>query len=71
MLMYAEIVGPTDKAKSSVDDICERAGVPTVPDHVTPEEFAEIVDWQRRLELASEGIRWHDLVRQNRYVEVL
>ena len=71
MLMYAEIVGPTDKAKSLVDDICERAGVPTVPDHVTPEEFAEIVDWQRRLELASEGIRWHDLVRQNRYVEVL
>ena len=30
MLMYAEIVGPTDKAKSLVDDICERAGVPTV-----------------------------------------
>ena len=71
MLMYAEIVGPTDKAKSLVNDICERAGVPTVPDHVTPERFAEIVDWQRRLELASEGIRWHDLVRQNRYVEVL
>ena len=71
MLMYAEIVGPTDKAISLVKLIQERAGVSTIPSSVTPEKFAEIVDMERRLELASEGIRWHDLVRQNRYVEVL
>ena len=31
----------------------------------------DTVDIERRRELASEGIRWHDLVRQNRYVGVL
>lgn len=71
MLMYAEIVGPTEKAKSLVNKIRERAGWMPLRSNITPEEFAEAVDWERRLELASEGIRWHDLVRQNRYVEVL
>ena len=46
MLMYAEIVGPTDKAISLVKLIQERAGVSTIPSSVTPEKFAEIVDME-------------------------
>lgn len=70
MLMYAEIVGPT-KGKEMVNKIRTRAGLDALDDDITIENFADSVDIERRRELASEGIRWHDLVRQNRYVGVL
>lgn len=71
MLMYAEIVGPTGKGKEMVNKIRTRAGLDALDDDITIENFADSVDIERRRELASEGIRWHDLVRQNRYVGVL
>ena len=71
MLMYAEIVGPTGKGKEMVNKIRTRAGLDALDDDITIENFADSVDIERRRELASEGIRWHDLVRQNRYVSVL
>ena len=71
MLMYAEIVGPTEKGRSMVDKIRTRAGLDALPADITSQDFANMVDLERRRELASEGIRWHDIVRQNRYVEVL
>ena len=71
MLMYAEIVGPPVKGKEMVNKIRTRAGLDALDDDITIENFADSVDIERRRELASEGIRWHDLVRQNRYVGVL
>ncbi len=71
MLMYAEIVGPTGKGKEMVNKIRTRAGLDALDDDITIENFADSVDIERRRELASEGIRWHDLVRQDRYVSVL
>ena len=71
MLMYAEIVGPTGKGKEMVNKIRTRAGLDALDDDITIENFTDSVDIERRRELASEGIRWHDLVRQNRYVTVL
>lgn len=71
MLMYAEIVGPTSKGKDMVNKIRMRAGLEALDNEITSQNFADSVDIERRRELASEGIRWHDLVRQNRYIEVL
>ena len=68
MLMYAEIAGPTAKGLEMVNKIRERAGVPTVSS-ASASEFQDIVERERRLELASEGIRWHDLVRRNVWQE--
>lgn len=68
MLMYAEIIGPTGDGINLVNKIRTRAGLP----ELTAEEkadFANAVDVERRRELAFEGIRWHDIVRHNKYIE--
>ncbi len=64
MLMYAEIVGPTAEGLEMVNRIRTRAGMDPIPT-CSNEEFQEYVERERRLELAFEGIRWHDLVRHN------
>lgn len=38
---------------------------------LSEEDFQEAVANERRYELAEEGHRWFDLVRQNKYVETL
>lgn len=70
MLMYAEITGPTE-GKEYVDRIRTRAGLPALDENITPANFADSVDIERRRELASEGIRWHDIVRQGRFKPLL
>lgn len=71
MLMYAEIVGPTDEGVAIVDKIRTRAGLPTLTsEQKTNDAFAQVVDDERRRELAFEGIRWHDIVRHNTYREL-
>lgn len=70
MLMYAEITGPTAEGVALVNKIRTRAGLPSLSgSELTPDGFAEAVDSERRRELAFEGIRWHDLVRHNKYIE--
>ena len=64
MLMYAEIVGPTTEGLDMVNRIRTRAGMDPIPS-CSDDEFQKYVDRERRLELAFEGIRWHDLVRHN------
>ena len=69
MLMYAEIVGPGEGAQY-VNKIRERAGLESLSgDQLTAEGFTKAVEDERRRELAFEGLRWHDIVRHNTYME--
>lgn len=70
MLMYAEIVGPTDEGIRLVNKIRTRAGLAALnAAQKTADVFRQCVEDERRRELAFEGIRWHDLVRHNTYIE--
>lgn len=72
MLMYAELVGPTDEGIALVNRIRTRAGLPELTAaQKTAETFGRCVDEERRRELAFEGIRWHDLVRHHTYMEAV
>ena len=70
MLLYAECVGSTDVGYEMVNKIRQRAGLEALSG-LSEENFQEAVANERRYELAEEGQRWHDLVRQNKYVETL
>lgn len=71
MLLYAEIVGNTEEGLRMVNKIRARAGLESLPSSISENDFQEAVANERRYELAGEGVRWHDLVRQNKYVETL
>lgn len=71
MLMYAEIVGNTEKGREMVNKIRLRAGETAVDASCPADSFQTIVENERRYELAFEGIRWHDLVRKNKYVDAI
>ena len=70
MLLYAECVGSTDAGYEMVNKIRQRAGLEALSG-LSEEDFQEAVANERRYELAEEGQRWHDLVRQDKYVETL
>lgn len=70
MLMYAELVGPTAEGIKQVNRIRTRAGLAELTAaQKTADAFQQCVEDERRRELAFEGIRWHDLVRHNTYIE--
>lgn len=72
MLMYAELVGPTQEGVQLVNRIRTRAGLAELTAaQKTEEAFRVCVEDERRRELAFEGIRWHDLVRHNTYIEAI
>ncbi len=71
MLEYAEIVGKTAEGLRLVNKIRTRAGLESLPDTLTEEEFQKAVQDERRYELAGEGHRWHDIVRRNEYVSTI
>ena len=70
MLLYAECVGSTAEGYQMLNKIRQRAGLPELS-ALQEAEFQEAVANERRYELAEEGHRWFDLVRQNKYVETL
>ncbi|MBP3843607.1 MAG: RagB/SusD family nutrient uptake outer membrane protein [Prevotella sp.] len=70
MLLYAECVGNTTEGYTMLNKIRERAGLEAL-DGLSADEFQTAVANERRYELAEEGQRWFDLVRQNTYVETL
>lgn len=70
MLLYAECVGNTEEGYDMVNKIRERAGLEEL-EGLSSDEFQEAVANERRYELAEEGHRWFDLVRQNKYVETM
>lgn len=70
MLMYAELTGPTGEGINMVNKIRTRAGLNELSgEQLTADGFAKAVDDERRRELAFEGIRWHDIVRHNTYLD--
>lgn len=71
MLMYAEIVGPTVAATDLVNKIRTRAGLSSLAYGLDSSTFLTCVDEERRRELAGEGIRWHDIVRRNTFVDLI
>lgn len=70
MLLYAECVGGTTEGYALLNKIRQRAGLEALSG-LTDDEFQTAVANERRYELAEEGQRWHDLVRQNSYVQTI
>ena len=70
MLLYAECVGATTEGYDMVNRIRQRAGLSALSG-LTEAQFQDAVANERRYELAEEGHRWFDLVRQEKYVETL
>lgn len=63
MLMYCEAVGYNDYTLHLLNLIRERATKPVEAGEAAA-NWDNIVKRERRLELAQEGIRWHDMVRR-------
>ncbi len=73
LLMYAEALnaqGQTVAAEPFLNQVRARAGLPEKTG-LSQADFALALEQERRVELAFEGHRWFDLVRTNRYVEVM
>ncbi|NNM06293.1 MAG: RagB/SusD family nutrient uptake outer membrane protein [Gemmatimonadetes bacterium] len=77
LLMAAEALAEQNTLSAAVDylnQIRNRAGVGEYElgtDLVTQQDVLDAIYLERRLELAFEGERWHDLVRTGRAVDVL
>jgi len=77
LLMLAETIneleGPTGEVFTLVNAVRQRAGIAPEHDVSTPSrlEAREIIENERRWELAFENLRWHDLVRTGRVQEVV
>lgn len=77
LMMYAEAVnqlsGPTQEAIDIINDVRERAGLANLSSNATSsrEAFQEAIEKERRAEFAFEGLRWHDLVRWGKAVDVM
>lgn len=71
MLLYAEIVGNTEKGHLQLNKIRQRAGLDPVDASMSEADFQTAVENERRYELAGESERWFDLVRKNKYVEAI
>lgn len=80
LLMYAEALnelnGPTAEAYALINQVRTRArngktGILPNMTGLTKETFRDALLKERRVELAFEGIRWFDLIRTGRMVEVM
>ncbi len=75
LLMYAEAVNerngaPTAEAFDCINKVRERAGLPATTASNHDDFFLAIMD-ERAWEFGGEGLRWKDLVRWNKYSEVI
>ncbi|MES2520241.1 MAG: RagB/SusD family nutrient uptake outer membrane protein [Bacteroidota bacterium] len=73
LLMYAEILneqGSLTEANAILNRVRAFAKA-TVIAPKTQAEFRLAMEQERRLEFAAEGLRWHDLVRTGRAIEVM
>ncbi|MDB2607128.1 RagB/SusD family nutrient uptake outer membrane protein [Zobellia sp.] len=78
LLMIAEALNeegysPTGEAFTLLNRIRARAGLNPLTSTEVPDQnsFRLAIEQERRVELASEGHRWFDLVRTNRFIDVL
>lgn len=73
LLMYAEILneqGSLTEANAILNRVRTFAKATTITPK-TQSEFRLTMGQERRLEFAAEGLRWHDLVRTGRAIEVM
>ncbi len=67
LLIYAEArtqnVGFDGRVQEVLNDIRDRCGMPDVPTSLSKEAGLELIQRERRVELAGEGFRWHDMTR--------
>jgi starch-binding outer membrane protein, SusD/RagB family len=75
LLMHAEILNeeaaaPPAAAIAAINRIRTRAGMPSVTP-ATKEAFRLAMEQERQYEFCCEGLRWHDLVRTERALEVM
>lgn len=67
LLIYAEArthnVGFDGKVQEALNDIRDRCGMPNVPASLSKEAGLELIQRERRVELAGEGFRWQDMTR--------
>ena len=73
ILYYAELLGLTTEGVNLLNRTRTRAGLPAyrLSDFASENEYQEAVLNERRYELAEEGHRWFDLVRQNKWEATL
>ncbi len=62
LLLLAEAKGESTEAYELINQVRNRSGLPDI-DASTPGTFIEKVQHERRVELAFEAQRWHDLLR--------
>lgn len=74
LLMYAEVLnelsGPTQEAVDILNRIRNRAQLAPVQP-ASQEELRLAIQEERRREFAGEGLRWHDIVRTGKAVDVM
>lgn len=74
LLMYAEAQNEAAGSDASVYDALHlirlRAGMPDVPEGLSKEQMREVIRYERRIELAGEGLYYHD-IRRWRTAEVV
>jgi hypothetical protein len=60
----------TNSAQSDINVLRARANAPSVP-NITQNQMLDVIEEERRYELAFEGHRWYDLVRTGRATAVM
>ena len=63
--------GPSGNAYTNINTVRQRAGLDNLPEGLGKEEFIEAVLQERSWEFFSEGDRWYDLTRTNKYLNVV
>jgi hypothetical protein len=75
LLMYAEaqneVGGPDASVYEAINSIRERVGMPDLPEGLSKDEMRESIRYERRIEMAFEGLRYFDLKRWHIAGEVL
>ncbi len=70
LLMLAEALGETQESYDLINQVRDRVDLPPV-DASTPGTFSEKLLHERRVELAFENKRWHDLLRFGVAIQVM
>ncbi len=76
LLIYAEaqnelLSNPDQSVYDAINDIRNRVGMPDIPQGLNQAEMRERIRYERRVELAFEGLRFYDLKRWRIAEEVL
>lgn len=70
LLLLAEAIGETSESYGLINQVRARVGLPAISAS-TPGTFAEKLLHERRVELAYENHRWHDLLRFGVAIQVM